>query len=108
MRGQRKARDAGPDLFDLKYVRGSYTSLAAAALAEPHAGTQRRRVFDELRKYPAGLTDHEMQAHLAMNPSTQRPRRVELVEKGLVIDSGFRRLTPSRRHAVVWKIKEVT
>jgi hypothetical protein len=37
-----------------------------------------------------------------MNPSTQRPRRIELCEAEAVIDSGLRRLTRSSRAAVVW------
>jgi hypothetical protein len=90
------------DLFSLKYVRGSKTSLEAAIEAEPNAGTQRRRVLDVLRTFPIGLTDHELQDMLDMNPSTQRPRRVELVKAGLVKDSGHFRLTPSGRRAVVW------
>jgi hypothetical protein len=38
-----------------------------------------------------------------MNPSTQRPRRVELVEGGWVEDSGERRPTRSGMDAVVWR-----
>lgn len=99
-----------PNRFEPKYVRGSETSMEAAIAAEPNAGTQRRRVLDVLRlsTFPAvpavisGLTDHEMQAILEMNPSTQRPRRVELVSAGLVKDSGNTRLTPSGKRAVVW------
>jgi hypothetical protein len=93
------ARESKP----LKYVRSSQTSLEAAIAAEPRAGTQRRRVLDLLREYPAtGLADHEMQGLLGMNPSTQRPRRIELVEAGLVKDSGNHRLTDSGKRAVVW------
>ena len=97
-----------PDLFGkpLPYVRGSETSKEAAIAAEPNAGTQRRRVLDELRCFrDEGLTDHDMQDILAMNPSTQRPRRVELVKQGFVVDSGKTRLTPSGKRAVVWVAK---
>jgi hypothetical protein len=51
----------------------------------------------------AGLTDEEIQADLHMQGSTQRPRRVELVRAGLVVDSGLRRRTFAGRSAVVWK-----
>ena len=94
-----------PDLFDytgLPYQRHSDTSLRAAIEAEPNAGTQRWKVLHLLRATARGLTDHQMQSILDMNPSTQRPRRIELVEKGLVVDSGQRRQTPSGRWAVVW------
>jgi hypothetical protein len=97
-----------PDLFPLPYVRSSETSKAAAIAAEPNAGTQRWRVLDILRDNPIsdrGLTDHEMQVLLDMNPSTQRPRRIELVGQGFVADSGRTRLTPSGKRAVVWMAK---
>lgn len=85
------------------FVKSSPTSYDAAVEAEPNAGTQRALVLDELRKHPfTGLTDHQLQDMLRMNPSTQRPRRVELVRSGLVVDSGFQRMTPSGRKAVVW------
>jgi hypothetical protein len=85
------------------FVRHSQTSREAAIEAYPNAGTQRALVLDELRKHPfTGLTDHQMQEVLGMNPSTQRPRRVELVNAGLVVESGFHRLTPSGRKAMVW------
>ena len=90
------------DLPPLPYVRHSETSKEAAIKAEPASGTQRRRVLEELRKHPAGLTDEQMQALLGMNPSTQRPRRVELEKSGQVIDSGIKRPTQSGRSAVVW------
>ena len=95
-----------PDLFTLPYVRHSETSKAAAIAAEPNAGTQRARVLALLRGFPRnGFADHEVQQLLNMNPSTQRPRRVELVKAGLVVDTGKTRLTPSGKRAVVWVAK---
>jgi hypothetical protein len=85
------------------FVKHSPTSYAAAVENAAHSGTQRRRVFDEIYR-SHGATDHEMQKNLAMNSSTQRPRRVELVRMGLVRDSGRKRLTPSGRWAVVWDV----
>jgi hypothetical protein len=85
------------------FVKHSATSYAAAVENAAHAGTERRRVFDEIYRCH-GATDHELQKNLAMNPSTQRPRRVELVNFGLVRDSGRKRLTPSGRWAVVWDV----
>jgi hypothetical protein len=50
-----------------------------------------------------GCTDEEGYTALGMNPSTYRPRRIDLVDKyGVVVDSGRRRLTASGRSAVVW------
>lgn len=67
------------------------TSRDAAKAILPRSGTQRRRVFDALCAFPDGLTDAQIQAALDMNPSSERPRRLELVEAGLVRDSGRRR-----------------
>lgn len=89
----------------LKFVRHSETSKAAAIDNEPRAGTQRWRVLNVLRACPWGLTDHEMQEMLGMNPSTQRPRRIELVNAGLIKDSGRTRATQSGKQAVVWVVK---
>ena len=41
-----------------------------------------------------------------MSGNTVRPRRIELQEKGLVVDSGRRRPTPSARQAIVWVVPE--
>ncbi len=41
-----------------------------------------------------------------MNANTERPRRIELVAMGKVVDSHETRLTRSGRKAVVWKIAE--
>ena len=80
---------------------GAATSLAAAIAIEPSADTLRGEVLAELRKRDA--TDEQLQMRLHMNPSTQRPRRVELVKMGLVRDSGMRRNTSSGRKAIVWE-----
>lgn len=37
-----------------------------------------------------------------MNQNTERPRRVELVAKGLVVQSDAKRKTHSGRYAAVW------
>ena len=49
-------------------------------------------------------TDDDMQHGLNMNPSTQRPRRIELVAAGLVRDSGTTRKTRTGRAATVWEV----
>ena len=79
----------------LPYSGGSDTSKAAAALFKGEAKTARERVFFAISRARTGggLTDEELQDSLVMNPSTERPRRVELVEAGLVHDCGVRRKT---------------
>jgi DNA-binding IclR family transcriptional regulator len=60
-------------------------------------------VLELLAATPGGLTDEEMQTRLGMNPSTQRPRRIELARRGLVVEGGTRR-TASGRMATVWRV----
>ena len=85
--------------------RHSDTSVAAADAIAGTTGRLRRLVLDHLKAvHPAGATDEEMQTALGMNPSTQRPRRIELVERHMVRDSGQRRKTTSGRWAVVWEV----
>jgi hypothetical protein len=47
-----------------------------------------------------------MQSSLPMNPNTQRPRRVELVQGLWVVDSGRTRKTMGGDEAVVWVATE--
>lgn len=85
------------------YQRHSDTSYTAAARVEPTAATLRREVLDFIRsRGDYGATDSEVQAALDMGGNTERPRRRELQTQGFIKDSGHRRLTPSRRQAVVW------
>jgi hypothetical protein len=83
--------------------RHSATSVEAAEAIEPKVGTLRRAVLQFIRQRGSdGATDEEIQLALNWNPSTQRPRRVELCNLGLVRDSGRTRLTKAGRKAVVW------
>jgi hypothetical protein len=85
-------------------VNGSATSAAAAdSLGPATLNAMQRRVLELLRENPHGLTDEEQQAALAMNPSTQRPRRIELARRGLVVEAGTRK-TASGRMATVWRV----
>jgi hypothetical protein len=85
-------------------VNGSATSAAAAdSLGPATLNALQRRVLELLQATPDGLTDEEMARRLGMNPSTQRPRRIELARRGLVVKCGTRR-TASGRMADVWKV----
>ena len=84
-------------------VNGSITSAQAADSLGPQTlNAMQRRVLAVLQANPAGLTDEEMQHKLGMNPSTQRPRRIELARRGLVVEAGTRK-TASGRMASVWR-----
>lgn len=92
---------------ELPFQRHSETSKDAAYSKEPSAATERARVLEALRRrWPDGLTDDEQQQLLDMNPSTQRPRRIELCRGGLVEDSGEKRPTRTGRMAVMWRVTE--
>lgn len=86
----------------LPYVTHSATSRAAAKALLSKANTLRSKVYRWLLDNgPA--SDETMQYALDMNPSTQRPRRIELVRMGLIQDSGLRGVTRSGRQATIWK-----
>jgi hypothetical protein len=85
-------------------VNGSITSAKAAdSLGPATLNAMQRRVLELLAATPDGLTDEEQQRLLEMNPSTQRPRRIELARRGLVVEAGTRR-TASGRMATVWRV----
>ena len=87
----------------LPFVTGSETSFQAARRAHSSAGSWRTRVLVALDSVgEGGLTDEELQTRLGLNPSTQRPRRVELVHFGVIRDSGRTRPTRSGKQATVW------
>lgn len=84
-------------------VLGSETSEAAADAIKPSAAKLREQVrlfIAEAGK--KGATDEEIQDGTGINPSTQRPRRVELCQLGIITDSNRKRKTKSGREAVVW------
>ena len=93
-------------LFDegAPYQRHSQTSKQAAKEINPHLNGLQTKVLDLLAGQPAGLTDEQMQIVLGMNPSTQRPRRIELMKLGLITEAGTRK-TRSGRNAVIWRMK---
>ena len=85
------------------YQPHSETSREAAEAIEPDLGTLRGRVLAHIRECgPRGATDDEVQVALRMNPSTERPRRVELWERGWVFRTDQTRPTRSGRKATVW------
>ena len=80
------------------------TSREARKSIQAHMGAQQKRVYMWALLQRQGFTDDEAIAALKMNPSSFRPRRGELVEVGMLKDSGQRRKTASGRSAVVWVV----
>jgi hypothetical protein len=69
----------------------------------PRTGTQRARVLDAIRNAGRdGLTDEEVKDVLRLGGNSTRPRRKELEEGGLIVDSDKRRETSTGRAAIVW------
>lgn len=90
----------------LPYQPHSRTSKRAAESAASKAPTDRIRVLEYLKSCGEdGATDQEIQNALSLKESTERPRRVSLVQSGEVVDSGKTRLTEAGKQAVVWKVK---
>ena len=107
----------GP-LFEMAAAINARHNLAARAPAQQHSVTSmqaadaldakrlnalHRQVLAFLRQRgDLGATDEEMQLGIPMAPSTQRPRRVELARRGLLVEAGVRKTT-SNRNATVWR-----
>lgn len=86
---------------DPPHVAGSDTSLAARDEIRESRPALQSRVLGLLS---VPLTDEEMQVAGMMPANTQRPRRIELAQAGLVCDSGVRRRTSRGKSAVVWQL----
>lgn len=87
--------------------RHSPTSLEAAHQARESGLAERGRelVWAALSAAGShGLCDEEIAEITRLNPSTARPRRIELLRMGRIIESGLRK-TKSGRNAVVWMTK---
>lgn len=102
---------AQPTLFDTPVVfpdppsqRHSATSRAAAESAKDRAPTDRHRILTFLRRFGGeeGRSDEEIATYLALNPSSERPRRRELELAGLIEKAGETK-TVSGRRAVTWR-----
>lgn len=89
-------------IFDAPYQAHSQTSQQAARQIADKAPSLRQRVLDALTACP--MTDEQIANHLGLNPSTARPRRIELVQRGLVEEVGVT-ITASGRKAVIWGAK---
>lgn len=88
----------------LPFVQGSDTSKAAAVSMGKAAKQMRQQVLECIQLL-GPMTDEQVQDLLKMNPSTERPRRIELVQLGLVLPYG-KSTTRSGRVAITWKVAE--
>jgi hypothetical protein len=90
-------------MIETPFQKHSDTSRSAAEAIADVAHTFKAKVLDAIQKAGLhGMTDEECARQLLLDPNTQRPRRVKLVEEKLVVDSGQRRKTLGGRNAIVW------
>jgi predicted ArsR family transcriptional regulator len=90
------------NIFDAPYVTTSETSREAATSMKGKTANLRSLVLEALRNRP--MTDEQIATSLALSPNTARPRRVELVRSGHVVEVG-KAVTASGRSAVIWGVK---
>jgi hypothetical protein len=84
-------------------VNGSLTSAQAAESLGPRTlNALQRKVLLFIKARPEGVTDEQIAKGLGLNPSTARPRRIELARRGLIVEAGVRK-TASKRNAVAWR-----
>lgn len=77
------------------------TRREAEEAIQPSAANLREKVLDCIKLHPQGITDEKIAELLKMNPSTQRPRRLELEKAGRIVAAGTGK-TRSGRKAVTW------
>jgi hypothetical protein len=78
------------------------TSFAAHRQIRKCAPDMRRRIMEALRASASGLTDEQLCDATGLQPSSLRPRRIELVESLDVVAAPWTRPTKSGRQATVW------
>jgi predicted ArsR family transcriptional regulator len=66
--------------------------------------THKEKILKLLKKSKP-LTDEEIADKLSISPNTERPRRLELEEAGLVVACGFA-LTKAGKRALLWTASE--
>ncbi len=89
------------DEIHIAYQGHSTTSERAAQQIAGRAGSWRYMVLVCIQIH-GPCSDDFIQRELAMNASTQRPRRIELCKLGLVRDSGLKGKTRSGRACTLW------
>lgn len=80
-----------------------HTSHRAAELIAPKIKPLQQKVLAVLRLNDDGLTDYEIEDYYRDHGSTYRTRRAELVDLGIVIDTGKTRIIKGRARKV-WAI----
>ena len=94
------------DLFSTPYAKGSDTSKEAAESMTPHVGRLAHQVLGYIvRQGIRGATCDEIEEALDLRHQTASARVNELMNRGMIVDRGYRRKTRSGRRATVWEAK---
>lgn len=96
-----------PDMFaiypDAPGHRGISTSIEAADAMAPKMARLQRMTFETIAGRGAhGCTADEVSDLLGVDHRSTQPRATELKLKGLIVDSGMRRVNSTGRSAIVW------
>jgi hypothetical protein len=90
------------------YQSHSDTSREAAEAIEYRAQALEKTVYQLFVQAGwSGLTDSEVGDLVGGMAHSHRPRRIALVQKGLVVATNWTRRTQSGRQATVWVVKEL-
>lgn len=96
-------RYLGQTLSPIQAQVDSPESVEAGIANMPNRGTQRARILGFLQEWGPS-TDEQLQDALGLPGSTERPRRVELLEQGLIEKVGVAK-TKSGRSAALWGVR---
>lgn len=94
--------DNDPDAF-ARHTDPDTSHMAADSFEKPDTNAMEARVLEALKAHPHGLTNHGIVEVTGLSWNTATPRIRPLVNKGLVVDSGDRRMGPAGRYCIVWK-----
>jgi len=92
------------DLFKMFRRNAQDTSVEAAESIAPSVPKIASIVFEyAAMRGSQGFTDEEMNEYFETHKSSYRARRAELVDRGLIEDSGVRVKGPNGRNMIVWR-----
>ena len=86
----------------IPFVRGSETCEEAAVAKAPTKARDEAKVLAFVHAQKHGATDDEIEVGTGLCHQSASARRNGLVVKGLLRDSGEKRLTRRKRRAIVW------
>jgi len=87
------------------FVHHSQTSQDASRAIKSKSAEVRAQIYELLKS--EALTDQQITLRLDLDPSTERPRRIELTNDGLLEQCGTA-LTAAKRSASLWRAVPTT